>query len=282
MAESILGKINYLTEEQYQNAKANGQINEDEIYLTPDGDMVEYNTVLWQNPNPNATTFAAQNITLSSANYDYFDILYYCYTDVRRVHTARVYKNQAAASLSAIFVFNNTMYAGERALTRVSDTVYSISSTRGQAFTGTGNASDVIDWLIPIAIYGGKRQKETITNPSLRTIHKLTLTAVAVTTAASATVLNYTIPESGIYLLMGYSNINKYNNSGRELRVNLNKNGVRFWQYLDVGHQGWTTPAVISATQEFVKGDKLTVVIENGNTSMQWMHGQSELSLVKL
>lgn len=36
MAESILGKINYLTEEQYQNAKANGQINEDEIYLTPD------------------------------------------------------------------------------------------------------------------------------------------------------------------------------------------------------------------------------------------------------
>lgn len=36
MAESILGKINYLTEEQYQNAKANGQINENEIYLTPD------------------------------------------------------------------------------------------------------------------------------------------------------------------------------------------------------------------------------------------------------
>ena len=36
MAESILGKINYLTEEQYQNAKANGQINENEIYMTPD------------------------------------------------------------------------------------------------------------------------------------------------------------------------------------------------------------------------------------------------------
>ena len=36
MAESVLGKINYLTEEQYQNAKINGQINENEIYMTPD------------------------------------------------------------------------------------------------------------------------------------------------------------------------------------------------------------------------------------------------------
>lgn len=36
MAQSVLGKINYLTEKQYQNAKANGQINQDEIYMTPD------------------------------------------------------------------------------------------------------------------------------------------------------------------------------------------------------------------------------------------------------
>lgn len=282
MAESVLGKINYLTEEQYQNAKANGQINENEIYMTPAGELVEYNHALWMNPNPNATSFPAQNITLSSSNYDYFDILYYCYTDVRRVHTARVYKNQPAASLTTIFVFNETMYGGERALTRVSDTVYSISSTRGQAFTGTGSASNVVDWIIPIAIYGGKRQKETIDNPSLRTVHKLTLAAVAVTTAASATVLTYTIPESGIYIITGYSNINKYNNNSRELRVKLKKNGQDFWQYLDVGFQGWTTPAVISATEEFTKGDVFTVVIENSNTSMQWMHGQSELSLVKL
>jgi hypothetical protein len=41
MAESILGKINYLTEEQYQNAKANGQINENEIYLTPDKTKIQ-------------------------------------------------------------------------------------------------------------------------------------------------------------------------------------------------------------------------------------------------
>ena len=45
MAESVLGKINYLTEKQYQNAKANGQINEDEIYMTPDNETYKDNIV---------------------------------------------------------------------------------------------------------------------------------------------------------------------------------------------------------------------------------------------
>lgn len=34
--ETEFKKINYLTEEQYENAKANGELNEDELYLTPD------------------------------------------------------------------------------------------------------------------------------------------------------------------------------------------------------------------------------------------------------
>lgn len=36
MSQSVLGKINYLTEEQYAKAKAEGRINPDEIYMTPD------------------------------------------------------------------------------------------------------------------------------------------------------------------------------------------------------------------------------------------------------
>ena len=35
MAES-LKKINYLTEEQYQTAKENKELNENELYMTPD------------------------------------------------------------------------------------------------------------------------------------------------------------------------------------------------------------------------------------------------------
>ena len=36
MAQSILEKINVLTEAQYKNAKSNGTLNENEIYFTPD------------------------------------------------------------------------------------------------------------------------------------------------------------------------------------------------------------------------------------------------------
>ena len=41
MAQSVLGKINYLTEEQYRKAKEEGNIDPNQIYLTPnDSDMV--------------------------------------------------------------------------------------------------------------------------------------------------------------------------------------------------------------------------------------------------
>jgi hypothetical protein len=42
MAQSVLGKINYLTEEQYRKAKEEGNIDPNQIYLTPDdSDMVD-------------------------------------------------------------------------------------------------------------------------------------------------------------------------------------------------------------------------------------------------
>lgn len=41
MAESILGKINYLTDAQYRKAKAEGKIDPNQIYMTPDGEDVK-------------------------------------------------------------------------------------------------------------------------------------------------------------------------------------------------------------------------------------------------
>lgn len=38
-------KINYLTQEQYNTAKANGEINENEIYLTPNVSEVILSTL---------------------------------------------------------------------------------------------------------------------------------------------------------------------------------------------------------------------------------------------
>lgn len=113
------------------------------------------------------------------------------------------------------------------------------------------------------------------------TITKCTLSNVSVTTGASATVLTQTISTAGTYLLMGYSNLNRYNQNGRELHVKLQKNGTDFWDYLDVGDYGWTVAVTISAVQTFAKNDVLKVVITNPG-GKQWAHGVSYLWLVKL
>ena len=39
------------------------------------GNFIMKGTVLWTNPNPNAD-FAAQNITLSSSDYDYYEVFF--------------------------------------------------------------------------------------------------------------------------------------------------------------------------------------------------------------
>ena len=41
MAQSVLGKINYLTDAQYRKAKEEGKIDPNQIYMTPDGEDVK-------------------------------------------------------------------------------------------------------------------------------------------------------------------------------------------------------------------------------------------------
>ena len=114
-------KINYLTQEQYDTALGNNQINENELYLTPGSgggdidvtDMTEqeveefvenlngqaksgeYRKLLWTNPNP-TSLFAAQNISLDLSDYDDIEIIskktasesYYFYTKISIGSTA--------------------------------------------------------------------------------------------------------------------------------------------------------------------------------------------------
>lgn len=71
MAQSVLGKINYLTEEQYQKAKSEGKINPDEIYMTPD------DIICFDEPTVLHSGDTKDSITLydSCANYTRIDIL---------------------------------------------------------------------------------------------------------------------------------------------------------------------------------------------------------------
>lgn len=170
-----LKKINYLTEEQYKSAKENGEINENEIYLTPDCETLEYSRILWVNPAPNATQFSPQEITFSSDDYDFFDILYYCYYDVHVVECARVYKEHTPANLATTFKYNNRLYGGHRTITKVNDKKYSISSVSCNPFGGTG-ADTTNDWIIPIIVYAGKVQRKNneniVANPDIYSINE--------------------------------------------------------------------------------------------------------------
>lgn len=74
MGQSVLGKINYLTEEQYETAKNNGEINPDELYMTPDTDSYDIRgTVLY-----NSSTGENTSVLLSddAENYEYLEIFY--------------------------------------------------------------------------------------------------------------------------------------------------------------------------------------------------------------
>lgn len=64
MAESVLGKINYLTEAQYRKAREEGNIDPNQIYLTPDGSDIRDYAEQYMKPNYMVSTISsAQKIT---------------------------------------------------------------------------------------------------------------------------------------------------------------------------------------------------------------------------
>lgn len=110
--------------------------------------------LLWENPNP-TSSFSAQNITLSSNNYDMLEIFYYSYTDRLTVNSVRVKKGQDA-NLMAIFQYQNHGWIGNRDIRYTNDTQLYVDSTvsivRNDAFSRQAENT----WCIPIFIIGYK------------------------------------------------------------------------------------------------------------------------------
>ena len=72
MTESNLTTINYLTEEQYEVAKENGQINENELYITPNEDNNK-NVRLYYN---SAGTFESVPLSRSKSEFEKLKIVF--------------------------------------------------------------------------------------------------------------------------------------------------------------------------------------------------------------
>ena len=103
----------------------------------------EYMKLLWENPNT-TQAFAAQTVTLNSADYDLLLWLYAESTSARAYLSVITAKGKGAIMCEA-----DTAYNYFRSATYVSDTSYSIS-------TGYKNQTTDNSMMIPIAVYGIK------------------------------------------------------------------------------------------------------------------------------
>lgn len=111
-------------------------------------------TVLWENQSP-TDSFAEQTITLSSGDFDYFEI----YAGVNNAGTLeqcfKFTKNYGTLMSLGSYGSNGTQAATLRRMVEyVSDTQYKISN--GQRTTGTGSMTSDNTVLIPWRIVGYK------------------------------------------------------------------------------------------------------------------------------
>lgn len=67
MAQSVLGKINYLTDAQYRKAKEEGNIDPNQIYLTPDGSDIRDYIERYMKPNYMVATISSSQKATGNA-----------------------------------------------------------------------------------------------------------------------------------------------------------------------------------------------------------------------
>ena len=110
---------------------------------------------LWENPNPTAN-FAAQNISLSSSDYDFLLVLSIQDTSHARSIASTISKKGQDIAVNTSYPRGSNTYITvlNRIFTYVDDTSYSVADCISQ---NTGSASSTSNSsLIPIAIYGIK------------------------------------------------------------------------------------------------------------------------------
>lgn len=109
-------------------------------------------TVLWENSNPTATTFAAQEITLSSADYTYLE---FYFKDGTSCICEKVAKGYDVNVFRLIGMDNNNLLSFRfRAANYINDTTYSITSGLYKNATTTSVGQNYDTMLIPLKVIG--------------------------------------------------------------------------------------------------------------------------------
>ena len=168
-------KINYLTQEQYDTALAGGNINENEIYMTPssgsgdidvndmteqevdefvenlntNGKSSEYRKLLWTNPSP-TVAFVAQTISLDLSSYDAIEIVATMY-----MNNSIAYRETFSGKVGGALVLSATTYGATSDITRLCET----SNTQIMFNAGYLGATQNDQAVIPYQIYGIKYER---------------------------------------------------------------------------------------------------------------------------
>ena len=109
------------------------------------------------------------------------------------------------------------------------------------------------------------------------------ISTISPTTETIYQVLDYTIPEDGTYLIIGYLHPNYYGQSGRELAINLACNGSLFYQNIGVCNAyTWTLTSQIGTIRKFKKNDKFKMYFSNTDGTKTWANSGGQISLLKL
>ena len=167
-------KINYLTQEQYDTALAGGNINENEIYMTPSsgsgdidvndmteqevdefvenlnthGKSSEYRKLLWTN------TQGAQSTYSITANFSEYDELEIIFDRNNSLISTRIAANVSSATLRVLY----GDYIVERGLTITDNTLV---FGNGAAYTSYNTATPTVNYsyAVPSKIYGIKYER---------------------------------------------------------------------------------------------------------------------------
>ena len=115
-------------------------------------------TTLWTNPDP-TTAFAGQNITLSSADYDFLLVIFNPSLDISNyLRSSTIIPKGAHTILSYSVANSNTVGCYNRWMTYASNTTYTIDT--GYVVNSGGTRFEWTTACIPLVIYGIKNSIE--------------------------------------------------------------------------------------------------------------------------
>lgn len=116
--------------------------------------------LLWENSNP-SSTFASQDINLSSSDYDYLRIFYkgiYNQTSLLSIDTLKGFGFTLNFAGSAHVSGSGNYYGSSiwRECTRTNDTKFNVPVCTVILGNNTTGGADNTAYCVPVAIYGGK------------------------------------------------------------------------------------------------------------------------------